>query len=149
MLNFSAPLQTGYIGPSITPLTGLNSGYRVYTIDADTFSVLNYRTYFANISNSLSWHRPVWEHLYDTRGVYTKYVPWPRSAPLNATFWHKVTEKMLEDDEDGRELFELYEYYERKGSTYPGGRGKDVGLHEKVCYMRNGQGGNRCGWVAT
>ena len=144
MLNYSAPIQTGYIGPSITPLTGLNSGYRLYTIDAKTFLVLDYKTYFANISDSLSWHRPVWQHLYSTREAYTKYVPWLEEASLNASFWHKVTEKMLEDSDEGRALFDMYEYYERKGSKFEGGRGKDVSREEKVCYLRNGQGGDRC-----
>ena len=143
-LNFSAPLQTAYIGPSITPLTGLNSGYRLYTVDAKTFDVLGYDTYYANMSNSLDWHRPVWSHLYNTRAAYTRYVPWPEKAPLNATFWDRVASKMLEDSDEGRALFERYEYYERKGSTAPFGRGRDVGRVEKVCYIRNGQGGQRC-----
>ncbi|KAJ4515905.1 hypothetical protein HRR83_005210 [Exophiala dermatitidis] len=184
-VDFSKPLQVAYIGPSITPLTGLNSGYRVYQIDSKTFSVMGAQTYFANISNSLHWTKPEWEFEYDTRGAYSvkphskhgskEYddsangevevskkkknkhgVPWPSDAPLNATFWHLVTEKMLKDsgvDANGKKsrksspLLDLYNTYESKSSTSPFRRGAGaISPEQKVCYMRAGSGGlgSRC-----
>ncbi len=139
-VNFSAPLAASFIGPSITPLTGLNSGYRVYQVDAETYQVMNYQTYIANMSNSLSWHLdgPVWELEYDAREAYTRYVPWPEEAPLNATFWHQVTEKMLDDSDQGSKLWTMYDRYEKKSSDSPAHRGGEVSLEEKVCYIRSG-----------
>ncbi|EHY57878.1 Sphingomyelin phosphodiesterase 2 [Exophiala dermatitidis] len=190
-VDFTKPLQVAYIGPSITPLTGLNSGYRVYQIDSKTFSVMGAQTYFANISNSLHWTKPEWEFEYDTREAYSvkphsKHgsteedddstnaevevskkkkqkpgVPWPSNAPLNATFWHLVTEKMLKDSgidamsmspgskKSGKSspLLDLYNTYESKSSTSPFRRGAGaISPEQKVCYMRAGSGGlgSRC-----
>ncbi|KIW96077.1 uncharacterized protein Z519_03143 [Cladophialophora bantiana CBS 173.52] len=191
-IDITKPLQIGHIGPSITPLTGLNSGYRVYQIDSETFSVMGAQTYFANMSNSLSWTKPVWEFEYDTRHVYSinadletahedervardddiastspshgHGIPWPASSPLNATFWHLVTEKMLNDsasasstpttrdnggdgdsDDDNKPkspLLDLYERHESKSSSHPERRmsGGANNPEQKVCFLRAGSG---------
>ncbi|KAH0843692.1 hypothetical protein AYO21_05478 [Fonsecaea monophora] len=182
-VDFTKPLQIGHIGPSITPLTGLNSGYRVYQVDAATFSVMGAQTYFANMSNSLRWTTPVWEFEYDTREVYSipeieedddeggddvegqekgtgrgkgRGISWPASYPLNATFWHLVTEKMLNDssssspsrchDDDGDSdtaspLLQLYERHESKSSSHPDRRvSGDGNPAQKVCFLRAGSG---------
>jgi hypothetical protein len=43
-------------------------------------------------------HGPVFEFLYSTRDAYGSFGngtdKWPADAPLNATFWHRVTEEM-------------------------------------------------------
>lgn len=176
-VDFSKPLQIAYIGPSITPLTGLNAGYRVYQIDAKTFSVMGAQTYFANISNTLAWTRPVWEFEYDSRQAYAAKadvgsevrheedantdsraktpnpngVPWPATSPLNATFWHLVTEKMLSDatasPAASSPLLHLYNTYESKSSSAQIRRGGDETTPEqKVCFIRAGSGalGTRC-----
>jgi sphingomyelin phosphodiesterase len=160
-VDFSKPLQVSYIGPSITPLTGLNAGYRVYQVDSKTFSVLGAQTYFANISNSLQWKRPVWEFEYDTRQAYTANsdagsdnqdseigygIKWPSSHPLNATFWHQLTQQMLRDarsdavESKSSRLLDLYETYESKSSTFPERRvsGGAVSVEQKVCFIRAG-----------
>jgi hypothetical protein len=161
-------------------LTGLNSGYRVYQVDTKTFSVMGAQTYFANMSNSLKWTKPVWEFEYDTREAYSvrsdsedshsdsdsvednrrrrddsdrdsKHglgVPWPSRLPLNATFWHLVTEKMLNDTDftadppAKSELLQLYELYEAKSSTDPNRRvsGGTESPEQKVCFLRAGSG---------
>ncbi|OAP58414.1 hypothetical protein AYL99_07504 [Fonsecaea erecta] len=184
-IDLTKPLQISHIGPSITPLTGLNSGFRIYQIDATTFSVMGAQTYFANMSDSLSWTKPVWEFEYDTRHVYSIVdgdesenehdddhdsgdestsapsshghgISWPSTAPLNATFWHLVTEKMLngsssssssthdggDDDAKRSPLLQLYERHESKSSTHPdrrisGGTGNPA---QKVCFLRAGSG---------
>ncbi|KIX93449.1 uncharacterized protein Z520_10868 [Fonsecaea multimorphosa CBS 102226] len=186
-IDMTKPLQIGHIGPSITPLTGLNSGYRVYQIDAATFSVMGAQTYFANMSNSLSWTKPVWEFEYDTRQVYSvdredeserdddgdgdddesitassnghghgHGISWPATSPLNATFWHLVTEKMLndslpshdDDDEKKSPLLQLYELHESKSSSHPDRRmsGGTDNPEQKVCFLRAGSGylGHSC-----
>lgn len=171
-MDFDSPLQVSYIGPSITPLTGLNSGYRVYQIDAKTFSVMGAQTYFANMSNSLAWKQPVWEFEYDSRGAYSageeeaqaevdsnasdaKGVPWPLTSPLNATFWHHVTDKMLSQSKStldstsssSSSLLDLYNTYESKSSSAKTRRGAgDISPEQKVCFIRAGSWalGNQC-----
>ncbi|KIV80215.1 hypothetical protein PV11_07731 [Exophiala sideris] len=163
LVNFEKPLQISYIGPSITPLTGLNAGYRVYQVDAKTFSVMGAQTYIANISNSLVWKKPVWEFEYDTRKAYADdadegeaevegdanaatRVSWPSTSPLNATFWHRVTEKMLSQsnsdsnsDSSPSSLLDLYNTYESKSSSAKTRRGAgDISPVQKVCFIRAG-----------
>lgn len=150
------------------------------------------QTYFANISNTLAWTRPVWEFEYDSRQAYAAKadvqsevrhegdadtnintnsnsntnpkppnpngVPWPASSPLNATFWHLVTEKMLSDataaasespssSQHPSPLLHLYNTYESKSSSAQIRRGGDETTPEqKVCFIRAGSGalGTRC-----
>ncbi|KEF59628.1 uncharacterized protein A1O9_04474 [Exophiala aquamarina CBS 119918] len=161
-VDFSRPLTVGHIGPSITPLTGLNAGYRVYQVDSKTFSVIGAQTYFANLSNSLEWTTPVWELEYDTRSAYSnslaagvpqsrkddrsgalldRRVPWPAGSPLNATFWHHVTESMLADPDSSKSLLELYDRYETKSSSATLHRGSGaIAPEQKVCFLRAGSG---------
>jgi sphingomyelin phosphodiesterase len=166
-IDITKPLQIAYIGPSITPLTGLNAGYRVYQVDPRTFSIVGAQTYYANMSNSLQWTRPIWEFEYDTREAYSLSsdageethnaeeatrtelgISWPASAPLNATFWHLVTEKMLNSSDYATEpptkseLLKLYELYEAKSSTHPDRRasGGSQSPEQKICFLRAGSG---------
>ncbi|KAK5451412.1 hypothetical protein LTS15_008176 [Exophiala xenobiotica] len=164
-VDFNNPLQVSYIGPSITPLTGLNAGYRLYQIDAKTFSVMGSQTYIANMSNSLLWKRPVWEFEYDTRQAYADHIHsktesapdgsgkvlWPSTSPLNATFWHQVTEKMQAGSESPSDsspsLLNLYNKYESKSSSAKTRRGAgDISPEQKICFLRAGSGwlGHQC-----
>lgn len=52
-INYNAPLNVDWVGPSIVPRTNYNVVYSVYQVDSKTLSVVNSQTYFANISNSL------------------------------------------------------------------------------------------------
>lgn len=127
------------------------------------------------MSNSLQWTRPVWEFEYDTREAYISNpsstntaqdrdeeghnhfemparsnvgISWPPSSPLNATFWHLLTSKMLNDSEFSTspprtsELLRLYELYESKSSSHPDRRGSGVADNpeQKICFMRAGSG---------
>lgn len=163
-IDFSKPLQVGYIGPSITPLTGLNSGYRVYQVDSETFEILGAQTYFSNISDSLEWTKPVWKKEYDAREAYcnplshdkgpspdlpmTKpTIPWPQDAPLNATFWHRVTESMLLDPDSEHSLLQKYNRFETKSSLATAYHGNDeTRPQQKVCFIRSGSAalGKKC-----
>ena len=144
-VDYTAPLAMAYIGPSITPLTGNNAGYQLYTIDATTFSVIDIKTYFANVSESLTWqHAPIWQYEYDARETYNVNGTWPATAPLNATFWHAVTESMLSD---GGALVERYNELETKSSVVTKACSSAACRKQKVCYIRSGSGelGAECG----
>ena len=152
MVDYAKPLMVAYIGVSITPLTGLNSGYSLYQVDASTFEVTGKQTYFANVSESLTWSYPQWRFEYDARDTYGLAAAsaidgfgseWPGHAPLNATFWHGVTESMLQN----QTLVELYNLYETKSSVVTENCTSTACGKQKVCYIRSGSGtlGRNCG----
>lgn len=138
MVDYTKPLMTAYIGPSIVPLTNLNSGYTLYQVDSATFSITGMQTYFANISNSLTWTTPVWEFEYDTRKAYTPYLDtvggWPSTAPLNATFWDKVTQVML----NNTQLSNMYTRYSTKSSVVTPDCSTLACAKRTACYLRSG-----------
>jgi sphingomyelin phosphodiesterase len=134
-VDYTKPLTMGYIGPSITPLTGNNAGYQLYQVDAKTFSITGVQTYFANVSESLTWTKPVWQFEYDARDTYAPAVSgWPKSSPLNATFWDKVTSTMLTD----QRYVEVYNLLETKSSVVTKSCSSSKCAEMKVCYIRSG-----------
>ena len=144
MVDYTKPLAMAFIGPSIVPLTNLNAGYTLYQVDSSTFEITGMQTYFANMSNSLSWTTPVWEIEYDARKAYGPALSteWPDSAPLNATFWHTVTENMLRNTS----LVEMYSAFETKSSVMTPKCDTLDCAKRKVCYIRSGSGwlSSRC-----
>jgi hypothetical protein len=44
-------LATGWIGPSVTPLTNLNSGFRMYEVDTNSFDVMEAYTFYADVNS--------------------------------------------------------------------------------------------------
>lgn len=134
MVDYSKPLQMGFIGPSITPLTGYNAGYRLLQVDQKTFSVTGIQTYIANVSDSLNWAAPEWQFEYDARSTYNVNGTWPASAPLNVTFWNDVTYSMLQN----QSLVETYNLYETKSSVTTRNCTSKACVQQKVCYIRSG-----------
>ena len=137
LVDYSKPLTMGFIGPSITPLTGNNAGYQLYQVDAKTFEVTGIQTYFANVSEANTWTAPVWEFEYDSRSAYAPSYPggnWPSSAPLNATFWDGITTAMLSN----QNLVEMYNLFETKSSVVTENCSTKACAQQKVCYIRSG-----------
>lgn len=94
---------------------------------------MNAQVYFANISNTLEWHpEPQWEFEYDARSTYDSNGTWPKQAPLNATFWHQVTERMAFNDA----LVQLYNLLETKSSDRTPRCEGDC-LAESICEIRS------------
>ena len=64
-------VNIGWIGPSVTPLTNLNSGYRMYEVDTGDFSIYNAYTYYTNVSAfsqlNAAQTGPVFKFEYSTR----------------------------------------------------------------------------------
>lgn len=55
--------------------------------------------WYANVStfhdlDSQVEHGPTFVYEYSSRLAYGKNITWPDNGPLNATWWHKVTEQM-------------------------------------------------------
>lgn len=54
-----------------------------------------------------------WEPYYDARAIYGAYIGgWPALSPLNATFWHKVTEAFETNDA----AFQTYQSFRSRGA---------------------------------
>ncbi len=135
-VDYSKPLTMGFIGPSITPLTGNNAGYQLYQVDSKTFEIMGIQTYFANVSEANTWTSPVWQYEYDARTTYNMNGTWPATSPLNATFWDDVTYSMLAN----QSLVGTYNLLETKSSVVTKNCTSKACGAQKVCYIRSGSG---------
>ncbi|KAL8707325.1 MAG: hypothetical protein Q9220_007637 [cf. Caloplaca sp. 1 TL-2023] len=129
-------LTTGWIGPSVTPLTNLNSGFRMYEVDTASFDIYDAYTWYANVSSFQTLDPtvtgPTYEFEYSTRETYD--ISWPADAPLNATYWHAVTEAM----ERNIELVSTFNTLEGKTSINSPTCTNAACQKAKICYMRSG-----------
>ena len=135
--DLSHATNVGWIGPSLTPLTNVNSGFRMYEVDTGDFSVYEAHTYYSDVSSFPSINTtetgPVFKDEYSTRAAYNSF-DWPDDAPLNATFWHKVTEGM----ERNRTVVSLFNTYQGRMSVMTPNCTSQACAEAKVCYMRSG-----------
>jgi hypothetical protein len=133
--NASTALTPGWVGPSVTPLNNLNSGFRLYEVDTSTFDVLDAWTFYSNVSTypglDSSHSGPTYALEYSTRDAYQ--IGWPAGAPLNATYWHGITEAM----EQNRTLVSLYNTHQGKQSVLSPNCTSDACAQAKICYMRS------------
>ncbi|BCR87979.1 PPN1 endopolyphosphatase family protein [Aspergillus chevalieri] len=134
--NSNTALTTGWIGPSITPLTNLNSAFRLYEVDTGDFNIYNAYTFFSNVSEYSSLHEtgPIFRLEYSTRETYGPAANWDANAPLNATFWHRVTEGMEKD----LSLVSWFNALQGKRSIKSPACDSEECQLAKICYMRSG-----------
>ena len=131
----AAHAQTpGWIGPSVTPLTNLNSGFRIYEVDTGSFDIYEAYTFYADVNSfpNLTSTGPTYKFEYSTRDTYNP--TWPATAPLNATYWHGVTEQM----ESNHSLVSVFNTYQGKSSVKSPNCTNDACANAKICYMRSG-----------
>ncbi|THH31903.1 hypothetical protein EUX98_g2280 [Antrodiella citrinella] len=134
----STAQNVAWISPSLTPLTNLNSGFRVYEVDSNTFEIVDAHTFksdvnsFGGLDHQLQ-DGPTYVYEYNTRETYGGNITWGPNDPLNATWWHKVTEQM----EVNPALVETFNTLQGKTSvrTQPC-TGECVTA--KICYLRSG-----------
>ncbi|KAF8340731.1 uncharacterized protein EI90DRAFT_2906259 [Cantharellus anzutake] len=132
-------LAAAWMVPSLTPLGNLNSGFRMYEVDAETYEIIDAHTWYSNVSSypgldSQAEHGPTYTYEYSAREVYGKNISWPGSAPLNATWWHRVTEQM----EANPDLVETFTTYQGKRSVRTPSCVSKECVAAKICYMRSG-----------
>ncbi|KAI9455922.1 Metallo-dependent phosphatase-like protein [Lactarius psammicola] len=132
-------LTTAWIGPSVTPLTNLNSGFRVYEVDSATFDILDAHTWRSDVSSfpaldGQTSFGPTYVYEYNTRATYgTDISGWGSNDPLNATWWHLVTEQM----EANPSLVTTFNEFQGKQSVLTPDCTGDC-IAAKICYMRSG-----------
>lgn len=130
-------LATGWIGPSVVPLTNLNSGFRLYEVDTGSFDIYDAYTFYSDVNtfpNLGANEGPVFKFEYSTRETYGPAAKWPEHAPLNATFWHAVTEAMEEDIG----LVGKFNTFQGKSSVQTPNCTDAACAAAKICYMRSG-----------
>lgn len=129
-------LTTGWITPSITPLTNLNSAFRMYEVDTGDFNIYDAYTFYSNVSSypSLTETGPTFTFEYSTRDTYGPAAGWDSEAPLNATFWHRVTEAMERD----LSLVSLHNTFQGRMSVKTPNCTNTACQAAKICYMRSG-----------
>jgi len=94
--SFDGAFATTYVAPSLTPTSG-HPSFRVYTVDPETFGVLDITAYRANMDMpdfQAGKGLPKWEKYYSAREVYGPLVspPLGDQDELTPAFWHNVTE---------------------------------------------------------
>jgi len=147
IVNSDTAHTLAWMGPSITPGTNLNSGFRVYEIDSSTFEVLDAHTWRSDVStfpglDGQLQFGPSFEYEYNTRETYGKSISgWGPTDPLNATWWHRVTEAMEADPS----LVSTFNTFQGKSSVLtPPCTGACAAA--KICYIRRGSApiGHQC-----
>lgn len=125
-------VMNSYVAPALTPTSG-HPTFRVYEVDPVTFGILDYTTYFANISSPAYQSGPVWEKLYSVKEAYGALVSPPvtdASAELTPAFWHSLT-ALFEDNDT---VFQ--EYYARKTREYSTSTCTDTCKTKEICDLR-------------
>ncbi len=105
-----------WIAQAVTPLSDNNPSWRYYTVDKKTHSIMNSYNYYTKLNDTFynESDEPVWEFEYSARESYANVTEWPETAPLNATFWHRVANGVNASDE----VSQTYNNYKRRFSPY-------------------------------
>ncbi|KAJ7157546.1 sphingomyelin phosphodiesterase [Mycena crocata] len=84
-------VSVALIGPALTPTSG-NPAFKSYSIDPDTFEVMDVHVIFTDISDPNFQTNPTWGVLYSARETYGPLVGLSPQEPLSPAFWHNLTE---------------------------------------------------------
>ncbi|QNP96495.1 YALIA101S01e21660g1_1 [Yarrowia lipolytica] len=98
------------------------------------FSYLGYPQITNISSEDVNGTAPVYHYEYNAREAYDPDHEWPANAPLNATFWHKAVDYIVNRNET-RDLFLKYEY---RQSPYVPKCADDNCLANVYCFLSSG-----------
>lgn len=92
-------INMAYVSQSITPLSDYNPSWRYYEVEDESFNIMNSYNYYTPLNETFvnDGAEPKWEFEYSARETYDSEGQWPKSAPLNATFWDTYILKKLND----------------------------------------------------
>lgn len=109
-------VSISYIGPSVSPYTNLNPGYRIYYVDGDhdhttrvSFNfknknnygdfqlVVDHETWVMNLKEANLYDYPIWYKMYSARKAYDMTSLLPQD-------WDDLLQRLTSDSE----LFDLY-----------------------------------------
>ncbi|KAF9345547.1 hypothetical protein BGX26_003012, partial [Mortierella sp. AD094] len=143
--NTQNAISTAWIGPSVTPYTNLNPGFRVYKVDTKSWNIFDSQTYVANLDQAATWDAtgasPNWHLEYSARQAYGAFVPIAANAPLSASWWHNVTTAF----ESNGAAFNQYWSYRGKSANKIGACAAGSACQsEMICDLRAGQSSDSC-----
>ncbi|KAG0033538.1 hypothetical protein BGZ82_006079 [Podila clonocystis] len=138
-------ISTAWIGPSVTPHTDLNPGFRVYKVDPKTWNVHDSLTYIADLRKAAQWDKdnttPDWHLEYSAREAYGAYVPVNATEPLSASWWHGVTNAF----EKNSTAFQTYwSHYNKQSPKMAACDGPSGCQREIICAARAGKSEDAC-----
>ncbi|KAG0362703.1 Metallo-dependent phosphatase-like protein [Gamsiella multidivaricata] len=138
-------ISTAWTGPSVTPYTNINPGFRVYKVDTGNWNVYDSLTYIADLSQAATWDAtgvtPNWHLEYSARQVYGTYVPIAADAPLSASWWHNVTTVF----QSNNTAFQQYWTYRGKSANRMAACVPGSGCPEEmICKLRAGNSSDEC-----
>ncbi|KAG0346563.1 hypothetical protein BGZ54_005186, partial [Gamsiella multidivaricata] len=138
-------ISTAWTGPSVTPHSNLNPGFRIYQVDTGNWNVYDSLTYIADLSQATTWDAtgatPNWHLEYSARQAYGSYVPIADDAPLSASWWHDVTVAFESDSA----AFQQYWTYRGKSANRIGACAANTTCPaQTICNMRAGMSSELC-----
>ncbi|XP_063219326.1 sphingomyelin phosphodiesterase isoform X2 [Bacillus rossius redtenbacheri] len=127
--------SVAYIGPSVTPYSDLNPGYRIYYVDGDhpesTRAVVDHETWVMNLKEANLYDYPIWYKLYSVRSSYQM----PSLLPQD---WDSLLNKLTIDSS----VFNLY--YKHYWKNSPARPTCDSECRKRmVCDLRSGRSHDR------
>lgn len=142
-----------FMGPSVTPGNNVNPALRIMDVNSTTYEVMDYHQFYSAVSGFAdlpeTGHGPVFQYLYSARDAYGNFTAsnnkssfpvsngiWPSNAPLNATFWSKLTEEMKARPA----LVQQFTVYQGRNSPRSPNCTSQACVDAKICYMQSGSG---------
>ena len=124
-------VNMAWIGQAVTPWVENNPAWRYYEVDSETFSIMNSFNYYSKLNETFAneGQEPEWLFEYSARDVYN--VTWPSQAPLNASYWHLVAEKIKSDVS----YRQLYENLAKRWSPYVPDCSKGKNCQTDYCFL--------------
>lgn len=128
-----------YIAPSMTPLSGMPA-FRIYTVNPDTFGILDVDTYVADMADPGFQDEPTWKKTYSAKETFCALLDTPilADAELTPAFWHNVT-VALEGDPAA---FDAYWARRTRGWNVP--ECDDACRRAEICQLRAARSQDNC-----
>ncbi|KAG0297112.1 hypothetical protein BGZ96_007663 [Linnemannia gamsii] len=143
--NAQNAIATSWIGPSVTPYTDINPGFRIYKVDTKSWNVFDSETYIADMNQAQTWDEtgssPNWHLEYSARKAYGASVPIAADQPLSAGWWHNVTSAF----ETSPAAFQNYWNFRGKSANrLPACNVANGCTKETICNLRAGKSSDAC-----
>ncbi|KAF7325782.1 Sphingomyelin phosphodiesterase [Mycena kentingensis (nom. inval.)] len=132
-----------WIAPALTPRSG-NPAFKVYDVDSDTYEIMDSKVYIADMASPKYQIEPEWNLYYSARKEYGHLVSptLAQDSPLDAKFWHAVTEAF----EKNETAFGRYNELMTRGAHVRECKGECK--KEAICQMRAARAQDNCHVVA-
>lgn len=123
----------------MTPLSGMPA-FRIYTVDPETFGILDVDTYVADMADPEFQNKPTWTKTYSAKETFGGLLetPIPADAELTPAFWHNVT-VVLEKDSAA---FDAYWARRTRGWNVP--ECNEACRKTEICQLRAARSQDNC-----